>query len=340
MKIAVIGAGSWGTATAGLLAKKGHDVHLWALEDEVVAGINANRRNPMYLTDMPLPENLRATHDMGEALGGAEAAIMVVVSHAMREVIVRAKPHIGPNTMIVSQTKGVENGTFMRMTEVIEDVLGPSSHGRLAVLSGPNHAEEVGKEIPSATVIAANDREVAKALQEAYMTPYFRVYTNPDLIGVEIAGAAKNVVALATGMSDGLGFGDNSKASLLTRGLTEMTRLGTALGAHPLTFSGLAGVGDLVVTCFSRHSRNRLVGERLARGQTIEEIYAEIHMIAEGVETGRALKGMASKYGVTMPITDHVYEVLYQDRAPLDCLKDLMSRAAKEESEDLAPPVT
>lgn len=340
MRIAVIGAGSWGTATAGLLAKKGHDVGIWALEEEVVAGINANRRNPMYLSDMMLPENLKATHDMGEVLEGAEAAVMVVVSHAMREVIEKAKPHIGAGTMVVSQTKGVENGSFMRMTEVIEDVLGLSSHGRLAVLSGPNHAEEVSKEAPSATVIAAYDREVARSLQEAFMTPYFRVYTNPDLIGVEIAGAAKNVVALAAGMSDGLGFGDNSKASLITRGLAEMTRLGAALGAHPLTFSGLAGVGDLVVTCFSQHSRNRLVGERLARGQTIEEIYADIHMIAEGVETSRAVKGLAAKYGVTMPIAEKVYEVLYEKRKPLDCLKDLMSRVAREESEELAPPVT
>jgi glycerol-3-phosphate dehydrogenase (NAD(P)+) len=338
MRIAVIGAGSWGTATAGLLAKKGHDVRLWALEEEVVAGINENRHNPMYLSDVVLPENLRATHDMGEALEGAEAAIMVVVSHAMREVAEKVKPHIGTDTMIVSQTKGVENGSFMRMTEVIEDVLGSSSHNHLAVLSGPNHAEEVGKEIPSATVVAAYDTQVAITLQEAFQAPYFRVYTNPDLVGVEIAGAAKNVVALAAGMSDGLGFGDNSKASLLTRGLAEMTRLGAALGAHPLTFSGLAGVGDLVVTCFSRHSRNRLVGERLAKGQTIEEIYADIHMIAEGVETSRGVKGLALKYGVTMPITEQVYEVLYNKRKPVDCLKDLMSRTAKEESEELVPP--
>ncbi len=340
MRIAVIGAGSWGTATAGLLAKKGHKVGLWALEKEVVLGIHLRHHNPMYLSDMPLPENIEVTNDMGEALADADAAVLVVVSHAMREVVEKAKPHIGPETIIVSQTKGVENGTFMRMTQVIEDVLGPDARRRLAVLSGPNHAEEVGKEIPSATVIAAHDREIARTLQEAYMTPYFRVYTNPDLVGVEIAGATKNVVALATGMSDGLGFGDNSKASLLTRGLAEMTRLGTTLGAHPLTFSGLAGVGDLVVTCFSKHSRNRLVGERLAKGQTIEEIYAEIHMIAEGVQTSRAVKGLAAKHGVSMPITEHVYEVLYEKRLPLDCLKDLMSRAAREESEELATPVT
>ncbi|MFA5867570.1 MAG: NAD(P)H-dependent glycerol-3-phosphate dehydrogenase [Actinomycetota bacterium] len=340
MRIAVIGAGSWGTATAGLLAKKGHDVRLWALEKEVAAGINEKHRNPMYLSDMPLPKDLNATNDMAEALADADAAVMVVVSHAMREVIEKAKPHMGRETIIVSQTKGVENVSFMRMTEVIEDVLGSAARRRLAVLSGPNHAEEVGKEVPSATVIAAYDREVAKTLQEAYMTPYFRVYTNPDLIGVEIAGATKNVVALATGMSDGLGFGDNSKASLLTRGLAEMTRLGTALGAHPLTFSGLAGVGDLVVTCFSQHSRNRLVGERLAKGQTIDEIYADIHMIAEGVQTSRAVRGLAEKYGVSMPIAEHVYEVLYEKRLPLDCLKDLMSRAAREESEELATPVT
>lgn len=338
MKIAVIGAGSWGTATAGLLAKRGHNITLWALEEDVVAGINETHRNPQYLSEMLLPSSLKATHDMEKALNGADIAVMVVVSHAMREVVENARPFLGKDVVIVSQTKGVENGTFLRMTEVIEDVLGASAKDRVAVLSGPNHAEEVSKEIPSATVIAAHDRDVARTLQEAFMTPYFRVYTNPDIVGVEIAGATKNIVAIAAGMSDGLGFGDNSKASLLTRGLAEMTRLGTALGAHPLTFSGLAGVGDLVVTCFSRHSRNRLVGERLAGGQSIEEIYSDIHMIAEGVQTSRAVRGLAAKRSVNMPIADHVYEVLYENRRPIDCLQDLMSRAAKEESEELVTP--
>lgn len=335
MRIAVIGAGSWGTATACLLGKKGHDVALWALEPEVAEGINANHKNPMYLRDIDVPAKVVATPDMEQALCGADVAVIVVVSHVMREVIERAKPFIGPDTIIVTQTKGVENGTMMRMSEVIEDVLGPGAKPRLAVLSGPNHAEEVGKEIPSATVIAAHAHEVAMKLQEIYMTDYFRVYTNPDLVGVEIAGATKNVIALAAGMSDGLGFGDNSKASLLTRGLAEATRLGIALGAKPMTFSGLAGVGDMVVTCFSQHSRNRLVGERLAKGQTVQEIYDDIHMIAEGVQTSHALYDLANKSGVQMPITHHVYEVLYEGRKPADIVSSLMTRDAKEESSEL-----
>ncbi len=336
MRIAVIGAGSWGTATAALLGKKGYDVALWALEEDVATGINAAHRNPVYLKDLALPDNVVATNDMSVALRDAEVAILVVVSHAMREVVEKVKGNIGPDTIIVSQTKGVENGTMMRMSEVIEDVLGPAVRPHLAVLSGPNHAEEVGGEIPSATVVAAYDDAVAKLLQEIYMTPYFRVYTNPDIIGVEIAGATKNVVALAAGMSDGLGFGDNSKASLLTRGLAEATRLGIALGARPMTFSGLAGVGDMVVTCFSRHSRNRLVGERLAKGQTVQEIYDDIHMIAEGVQTSHALHDLAKKMGVVMPITHHVYEVLYEGRAPAEIVPALMSRTAREESDELA----
>lgn len=336
MLIAVIGAGSWGTATATLLAKKGFTVNLWALEEEVVEGIRTDHRNPSYLSEIAIPGNVFATNDMEQALRGAEIVVFVVVSHAMREVVLQAKPFLPNGAVIVSQTKGVENGSLMRMTEVIEDVIGPECRTRLAVLSGPNHAEEVGKEIPSATVIAAYDTAVAGVLQETYMTNYFRVYTNPDVIGVEIAGATKNIVALAAGMSDGLGFGDNSKASLLTRGLAENTRLGTTLGAHPLTFSGLAGVGDLVVTCFSRHSRNRLVGERLALGQTVDKIYGEIHMIAEGVQTSRAVRDLAMKLGVNLPITQLVCEVLYENKKPRDCVEALMTRAAKEESEDLA----
>jgi glycerol-3-phosphate dehydrogenase (NAD(P)+) len=335
VKIAVIGAGSWGTATACLLGKKGLDVSLWALEPEVADGINTDHRNPMYLKDIDVPKTVTATHDMEEALRGADTVVFVVVSHVMREVIERAKPFIGADAIIVTQTKGVENGTLMRMSEVIEDVLGPDARPRLAVLSGPNHAEEVGREIPSATVVAAHEHSVAKRLQETYMTDYFRVYTNPDLIGVEIAGATKNVIALSAGMCDGLGFGDNSKASLLTRGLAEATRLGTALGAKPMTFSGLAGVGDMVVTCFSKHSRNRLVGERLAKGQTVQQIYDDIHMIAEGVQTSHAVHDLAKKTGVVMPITHHVYEVLYEGRKPADIVFSLMTRDATDESAEI-----
>jgi glycerol-3-phosphate dehydrogenase (NAD(P)+) len=243
-KVAVIGAGSWGTSVSWLLGGKGHDVSLWAREVEIAEGINTAHHNPFYMTDVVLPDCVVATHEIGRALEGVEAVVMVTPSVGVRTTAEAMKPFLGEDVPVVILSKGVENGSLMLMTEVLEDVLG--NRDRLAGLSGPNHAEEVGRGVPSATVIAAYDARVGRLFQDLFMTRFFRTYTNPDVIGVELCGASKNVIAVAAGMSDGLGYGDNTKATLMTRGLAEMGRLGNAMGANPLTYMGLAGVGDLI----------------------------------------------------------------------------------------------
>lgn len=331
MKISVIGAGSWGTAIAVLLAKKGYDVGLWAREDSVATEINQSYHNPLYLKDIKIPPNVHATTDPAEALENARTVALVPPSHAMRSVLKNIKEFLRPEMLLISLTKGIEVETLKRMTEVILDELPLTFRESLAVLSGPNHSEEVSRNIPSATVISSFNQDVGQELQNIFMTPYFRVYTNPDLIGVELSGATKNVIALAAGMSDGLGFGDNTKASLMTRGLAEITRLGATLGANPLTFSGLAGVGDLTVTCFSRYSRNRRVGEEIGKGRRLEEVLREMVMVAEGIRTTKAVYELAKKHQVTMPITEKVYEVLYGGKNPRDCVGELMTRSATSE---------
>ena len=327
-KIAILGAGSWGTAVADFLAAAGREVRLWGRDPAVVAGINETRHNPRYLRDIHLSTGIKATTDLGRVVRGADIVAVAVSSAALREVMVSAAPEISPLAVVVSLTKGLESGTLKRMTQVIEDTV----PGRpVAALSGPNHAEEVSRRIPSATVIAAPDERVSRRLQSVFMTPEFRVYRNNDLLGVELAGAVKNVIALAAGISDGLGFGDNAKASLITRGLAEMRRLGAALGAASRTFSGLAGMGDLVATCTSRHSRNRAVGERLAKGQGVESAQAELGMVAEGVSTTAALKELMERAGVNMPLSLSVYDAVYRGKDPLVCVADLMGRGPAEE---------
>lgn len=338
MKIAVIGAGSWGTAVGSLLAKKDYDVRLWAMEKEVASGINENHKNPLYLSEIDLPDRLTADTDITKVIRNADIVVLVVVSHALRGVIKEAKESIDDDMILVSLIKGIETDTHMRMSEVVKDELGKDAESRLAVLSGPNHAEEVSREIPSATVIGSDNESVGKVLQDIFMTSYFRVYTNPDIIGVELAGATKNIVAIAAGMSDGLGFGDNSKASLMTRGLAEITRLGVSIGANPLTFSGLAGVGDLVVTCFSDLSRNRYVGEQVAKGRSLDEVTTRMNMVAEGVMTTKAVEQMRKKLGKTMPITEFVYKVLYMGKSAEECVNELMARTATEEVKEVYVP--
>jgi len=335
-KIAVIGAGSWGTANAGLLAGKGYSVSLWALEPEVVESVNESRRNPYYLTDVELPRGVRATGDLAEALKDASVVVFASPSHVLRSVVSAARDHLTPSMSVVSLAKGIEQGTLLRMTEVLKEELSETVHGRLAVLSGPNHAEEVSKEIPSATVVAAFDPSVARHLQQTFMTSYFRVYTNSDVIGVELGGATKNVVAIGAGVSDGLGFGDNTKASLITRGLAEMARLGTRLGARPLTFSGLSGMGDLIATCTSRHSRNRRVGEQLAKGMTVAQIAETTKMVAEGVRTAPAVHELAQRSGVEMPIVAEVTAVLDGGKDPGEAVTSLMTRGATDELDEIA----
>lgn len=334
-KIAVIGAGSWGTAIADLLTRNGSSVMLWARDAELAREINQTHRNPRYLSDSLLPETLQATSDLEDALKGAEIVVLVVPSHAMRSIIKQAKSFLSGRAILLSLTKGIEVDSLKRMSEVIEEELGQDLRQQVAVLSGPNHSEEVIKQIPSATVIASFENEVGRRLQAVFMTPYFRVYTNPDIVGVELGGATKNIIAIAAGISDGLGFGDNTKAALITRGLTEMTRLGVTMGADPLTFSGLSGMGDLIATCTSQHSRNRAVGEELAKGLTLDQIARRTTMIAEGVRTSKAVNELSVRLGIEMPITRNVYEIIHEGKKPLEGVTALMSRGPTEEIEEL-----
>jgi glycerol-3-phosphate dehydrogenase (NAD(P)+) len=312
-----------------LLGGKGHDVRLWSREAEIADGINSERRNPMYLPDVQLGPQVFATPDMEEALFGAEAVVMVTPSIGVRQTAESMATHLPTNTPVVILSKGVEGGTNMLMTEVLQDVLGNKQ--RIAGLSGPNHAEEVSKGIPSATVVAAYEPGVGELFQEIFMTPFFRVYTNPDVIGVELCGASKNVVAIAAGMCDGLGYGDNTKATLMTRGLAEMTRLGRKLGANQLTYMGLAGMGDLIVTCTSRHSRNRGLGELIAKGGTMQEFSDKTHMVAEGAVACISVDDLAKREGLELPITHEVRAILYENRPVANAQDALLGREAKDE---------
>lgn len=329
MRVAVIGAGSWGTAVA-ILAADSAEVRLWARREELVDRIIATGTNPDYLPEVALPDSITATASLPEALEGADFVVMAVPSHGFRSVLDQAAPHISAATPIVSLTKGIETGTLLRMTEVVHDVV-DHHPSRVGVLTGPNLAGEILAGQPAAAVVAFEDLDIAMAFQELLMSPTFRVYTNPDVIGAEAAGALKNVMALAAGMAHGLGYGDNSKAALVTRALAELTRLGLALGGSPLTFAGLAGMGDLVATCFSEQSRNRRVGVALGEGRSLADIVDEMHMVAEGVKTTEAVLALADRHGVDMPIATIVGKVLYEGRKPADLVHGLMTRQAKPE---------
>ena len=329
MRVAVVGAGSWGTAVAWLLGGKGVDTVLWARSDAVCEGVNATHRNPRYLEDVLLPDTVSATGDVASAVEGRDVVVMATPSHAVRDAVSACGDALREDTLLVSLAKGVESGTLLRMTELIADVAGGLR--RTAALSGPNHAEEVSRGIPSTTVIAAYEDEVGRVLQELFTTPTFRVYTNPDVCGVELGGASKNVIAVAAGMSDGLGYGDNTKASLMTRGLAEMTRLGRAMGANPLTYMGLSGMGDLIATCTSKHSRNRGLGEAVARGGTIDGYYERTHMVAEGARAAEAVDELGKASGVEMPITRLVRAILYEGGSAEAAVGMLMTRTATDE---------
>jgi glycerol-3-phosphate dehydrogenase (NAD(P)+) len=326
-KVAVIGAGSWGTAVAAIAASRTPTV-LWARREELAKQINAEHRNGDYLADYPLPSALAATHDMEEAVADADVVIMGVPSHGFRDILAEASAHLAGDTPIVSLTKGVEQETLKRMTEVIDELAPGRPRG---VLTGPNLAKEIMAGQPAASVVAMTDEAVAADLQQILSTDVFRVYTNPDVTGCEFAGALKNVMAIASGMADGMGFGDNTRAAIITRGLAELTRLGCAMGGQALTFSGLAGMGDLVATCISGQSRNRSVGEQLGKGRTIDEIVADMKMVAEGVKTSRAVVALAQANNVEMPIAEQVVAVLYEGKKAADVIPSLMRREAKPE---------
>jgi glycerol-3-phosphate dehydrogenase (NAD(P)+) len=326
----VLGSGSWGTTFAKVLADAGTDVVLWARRPELAQAVRETHENPDYLPGVRLPDRLTATADAAEAVAGADLVVLAVPSQSLRENLAAVRPALPPAAVLVSLMKGVELGTTKRMSEVIGEVADVPP-ARVAVVSGPNLAKEIAAGQPAATVVACTDSDVAVRLQKACMTDYFRPYTNPDVVGCELGGAVKNVIALATGMAEGMGFGDNTKASLITRGLAETGRLGAALGADPMTFAGLAGLGDLVATCSSPLSRNRTFGERLGRGETLEQLLAQKQQTAEGVKSCRSILDLARKHDVDMPITEQVVAVVHEGRTPAEMVRAFMSRGAKAE---------
>jgi len=329
MQVTVVGAGSWGTAVAALAAAHAPTT-LWARRPELAAAITETGENPDYLPGFALPPDLTCTADLKQAVAEADVIVMGVPSHGFREVLREAAPFIRSGIPVLSLTKGIERGTLTRMTGIIIEELDAAPQ-RVGVLTGPNLAKEVVAGQPTATVIAVEDDWEAERLQKLFMGPTFRVYTNPDVVGCEAAGALKNVMAVAAGMAHGLGYGDNSMATLITRGLAELTRLGMTMGGNPMTFAGLAGMGDLVATCISSKSRNRTVGVGLGEGRTLEEITGEMNMVAEGVKTTEAVLALAEGAGVEMPIATMVGSVLYEGKRPSDMVESLMGRPAKAE---------
>ncbi|MHC1746118.1 MAG: NAD(P)H-dependent glycerol-3-phosphate dehydrogenase [Negativicutes bacterium] len=335
MKIAVLGAGSWGTAMAVMLGQKHETVILWARKPALAELIQNTRQNREYLPDIVLPDTVTVTSDLIAAVRGAEIVVLATPSHAIRETAATIQPYISLQTILVSAAKGLELGSLKRMSEVLAEEL-PAQANNIAVLSGPSHAEEVGLKQPTTTVVAAPSQRIAEAVQDAFMMPYFRVYTNPDVIGVEMGGALKNIIALGAGIADGMQFGDNAKAALMTRGLAEITRLGIAMKANPLTFAGLSGIGDLMVTCTSQHSRNRRAGIMLAQGKTVEEIQSQTNMVVEGIRSTLAAHELARRFQVEMPITEQLYQVLYQKKSPKEAVLELMMRGKTHEMEEVA----
>jgi glycerol-3-phosphate dehydrogenase (NAD(P)+) len=329
-RVSVIGAGSWGTTVAAVVACN-VTTTLWARRPELADSINARHENDAYLPGTSLPPNLHATSSLEGACQDADVIVLGVPSHGLRSVLAEARPWIGARVPIVSLAKGIEQGTLARMTEVACATLRGHEPSLVGVLTGPNLALEVAAGQPTASVVALVDDHVATELQQLFFSPSFRVYTNPDVVGCEMAGALKNVLAIGAGIADGLGYGDNTKAALMTRGLAELARLGVAMGGDPLTFAGLAGMGDLIATCSSAHSRNRRVGVELGRGRALDEIVNETNMVAEGVKTTSAVLELAARHGVDMPLASFVGRVLYEGAQPADLVPELMLRKVKPE---------
>ena len=328
-KVSVFGAGSWGTALSLLLCKNGHEVTLWsALEDEVRM-LCEKREHESKLPGVRLPEDMKITADLEDSLQDPDVAVLAVPSPFTRSTAHRMAPFVKKGQIIVNVAKGVEEHTLMTLSEIISEEIPQAD---VCVLSGPSHAEEVGKGLPTTCVVSAEKRETAEYLQGIFMSPVFRVYTTPDILGVELGGALKNVIALAAGTADGLGYGDNTKAALITRGIAEISRLGTKMGARAETFYGLSGIGDLVVTCASVHSRNRKAGYLMGKGYTMQEAMDEVKMVVEGVYSARAAKSLAEKYQVEMPIIEEVNKVLFEDKPAADAVRDLMLRDKKVET--------
>lgn len=331
MKVTVLGAGSWGTTLALVLLGNGHEVSLWTYKPEQAELMRERRENPEFLPGIPLPPSLRILADIEAACEGRGMIVAAVPSQFLRPVIKKIAHMDLEKTIVCNVAKGIENTTLMTMSEVLLDVLEHERKENLAILSGPSHSEEVSRQIPTAIVAASFKERTAKTVQDAFMTRYFRVYVNEDIRGVELGGALKNVIAIAAGISDGAGFGDNTKAAIMTRGIYEITRLGVKLGAQPRTFAGLSGVGDLIVTCMSRHSRNRYVGEQVGKGRKLEDVLKEMVMVAEGVATAKSVREVEKKYDIELPIMTEVYQVLFEGKDPYKATQDLMTRDAKGE---------
>ncbi len=329
--ITLFGAGSWGTALSVHLASAGRDITLWARRQETVDAIRGTSRNPQYLSSIPIPTSVHVTADLQEAASASQVWGMTMPSQKLRPRAQSLEPYADETTRVVSLSKGIENETLRRMTQVLDETLRAVPTEQIGVLSGPSHAEEVAEGCPTTLVAAAPTEPEARRIQKAFMTERMRIYLSTDVTGVEIGGSTKNVLAIAAGVGDGVGYGDNAKAALVTRGIAEMRRLGQAIGADPKTFSGLSGIGDLVVTCMSQHSRNRRLGERIGRGEPLEDILHEMDMVAEGVRTTQSIYGLAQHHGIEMPITEAVYSVLFQGREPAEMVKRLMTRSAKRE---------
>jgi len=330
--VGVIGAGSWGTALAVLLADKGSRVSIWAHEEACVQAINEQRENTLYLPDFRIPERLTASNDLGEVCHGKDLIVVVTPSHVTRAVMTEAARVLPEGVPIVSATKGIENETLQTISEVLEDVLPVRFHPYLSYLSGPSFAREVADRVPTAVVVAAYSERLAKTVQQIFNHAYFRVYRSNDVVGVEIGGSLKNVIAIAAGAADGMGFGHNARAALITRGLAEISRLAVARGANPLTLAGLAGLGDLVLTCTGGLSRNRAIGQHLGRGEDLESVLSKMNMVAEGVKTAKSVHDLAARIGVDMPISEEVYQVIYHQKSAQQALLDLMGRELKREN--------
>ena len=333
MHIGVVGAGSWGTALANLLAQKGYRIDLWVYEPEVRDSIEKERENPVFLPGIRLSENLFPTCDLKTVLLGKDLVLVVVPSHVMRTTAMRMAGCIAPDTIVVSASKGIENDTLMTMTQVLAETLGLPGD-RLAVLSGPSFAREVANHVPTLVTVASRSIHTATIVQHVFATPSFRVYTNTDVIGVELGGSVKNVIAIAAGIIDGMALGLDTRAALITRGLAEIRRLGLKMGANPHTFAGLAGVGDLILTCTGELSRNHTVGKKLGQGMQLTEILSEMKMVAEGIKTSRSVVALARKMDVEMPISTEVYNILYENASPKDALFRLMTRDLKPEYDE------
>ena len=331
MKVSVLGAGGWGTTLAILLHYNGHTVTLWEYDKSYAKELIKKHANRLYLPGIQIPKELDISYDLEEATYDKNLIVLATPAQFLRGVVKKTNYKDIKNSILVSVSKGIEKGTLMTMAQMLKDVHPQLDENQIGVISGPSHAEEVSKRIPTAVTAASKEGDTAKAIQAAFMNSYFRVYSSNDILGVELGGAFKNVIAIGAGIIDGAGFGDNTKAAIMTRGVAEISRLGLSMGASAETFAGLSGMGDLIVTCMSRHSRNRYVGEQIGKGKKLKQILKSMEMVAEGVETSRAASQLAKKHDVETPITNEVYKILFEDKDPIKATTDLMTRDMKTE---------